>query len=140
MDIRLIRDSDASIDIVCYIYKTKNADPLKMFGCNSHWMCLQLTRVKLDCNLGHATVKVALIGNEFNQGRYLLGYRTASLFKRMKSETDSLPYRINAVTRAQRKRSRRKSKTGNQILRKCLQNSRNYVERIFNITSIESRR
>ncbi|GIY01295.1 hypothetical protein CEXT_812411 [Caerostris extrusa] len=63
-------------------------------------VCLPLERIELDCNLCHVTTKAAVIRNELEQRRYSLGKTNASLIKRVKSENESLPYIINALTKA----------------------------------------
>ncbi|GIY61990.1 hypothetical protein CDAR_163811 [Caerostris darwini] len=62
--------------------------------------------------------------NKLDQGRYLLGNRAASLFKRMKSVcVKCLPHQINAVTRTEgdlKKKNKKLSITRERLTRKDL--------------------
>ncbi|GBM88164.1 hypothetical protein AVEN_12381-1 [Araneus ventricosus] len=68
---------------------------------NGHLVCLPLAEVEIKCELGHIKTKVAVVTND--PGRYVLGNKTANLFKDkpfLKLE------KINTVmTRSQAKRS-----------------------------------
>ncbi|GIY29406.1 hypothetical protein CEXT_541 [Caerostris extrusa] len=72
-------------------------------------VCMLLAREELHCNLGHVTKeKRAVIGNGIDQGRYLLGNRTVSLFKRMKSEMQVFHIKLILYPQPQMKRHEKK--------------------------------
>ncbi|KFM75301.1 Stress response protein nst1, partial [Stegodyphus mimosarum] len=108
--IPILRDSGASIDIVCRKYITP-----EMLTGEKVWVqqpldlnptCLPLAEVELNCDLGHVITKAAIIGNELDKGRYLLGNRTAALLNEEK-EPQNHSHQVNVVTtRAQTKREK----------------------------------
>ncbi|GFS51403.1 SCAN box domain-containing protein [Trichonephila inaurata madagascariensis] len=65
---------------------------------------LRDTEVELDCEMGHVITKVAVLRDSLDQGRYLLGNKTAELLEDYKPKEDVQMHMINAVkTRAQKK-------------------------------------
>ncbi|GBM94055.1 hypothetical protein AVEN_124556-1 [Araneus ventricosus] len=101
----ILRDTGATVDVI----SQKFVDYAKMTGehvwvkylLNDHLVCLPLAEVEIKCELGHIKTEAAVVTND--PGRYVLGNKTANLFKDkpfLKLE------KINAVmTRSQRKRS-----------------------------------
>ncbi|GBL76021.1 Retrovirus-related Pol polyprotein from transposon 412 [Araneus ventricosus] len=101
----ILRDTGATVDVI----SKKFVDYAKMTGehvwvkylLNDHLVCLPLAEVEIKCELGHIKTKAAVVTND--PGRYVLGNKTANLFKDkpfLKLE------KINAVmTRSQTKRS-----------------------------------
>ncbi|GBN28584.1 Retrovirus-related Pol polyprotein from transposon 412 [Araneus ventricosus] len=101
----ILRDTGATVDVI----SQKFVDYAKMTGehvwvkylLNDHLVCLPLAEVEIKCELGHIKTKAAVVTND--PGRYVLGNKTANLFKDkpfLKLE------KINAVmTRSQTKRS-----------------------------------
>ncbi|GFY51795.1 retrovirus-related Pol polyprotein from transposon 412 [Trichonephila inaurata madagascariensis] len=65
---------------------------------------LPLVEVELDCEMGHVITKAAVLRDSLDQGRYLLGNKTAELLEDYKTKEDVQMHMINAVqTRAQKK-------------------------------------
>ncbi|GBO05885.1 hypothetical protein AVEN_272777-1 [Araneus ventricosus] len=101
----ILRDTGATVDVISQTF----VDYAKMTGehvwvkylLNDHLVCLPLAEVEIKCELGHIKTKAAVVTND--PGRYVLGNKTADLFKDkpfLKIE------KINAVmTRSQAKRS-----------------------------------
>ncbi|GBM28127.1 hypothetical protein AVEN_218619-1, partial [Araneus ventricosus] len=101
----ILRDTGATVDVI----SQKFVDYAEMTGehvwvkylLNDHLVCLPLAEVEIKCELGHIKTKAAVVTND--PGRYVLGNKTANLFKDkpfLKLE------KINAVmTRSQTKRS-----------------------------------
>ncbi|GFQ70682.1 retrovirus-related Pol polyprotein from transposon 412 [Trichonephila clavata] len=67
-------------------------------------ICLPLAEVELDCEMGHVITKAAVLRDSLDQGRYLLGNKTAALLEDCKTKEDVQMHMIKAVqTRAQKK-------------------------------------
>ncbi|GFY55077.1 SCAN box domain-containing protein [Trichonephila inaurata madagascariensis] len=65
---------------------------------------LRDTEVELDCEMGHVITKAAVLRDSLDQGRYLLGKKTAALLEDYKTKEDVQMHMINSVqTRAQTK-------------------------------------
>ncbi|GBO03627.1 hypothetical protein AVEN_40636-1, partial [Araneus ventricosus] len=106
----ILRDTGATVDVISQRF----VDYAKMTGehvwvkylLNDHLVCLPLAEVEIKCELGHIKTRAAVVTN--NPGRYVLGNKTANLFKDkpfLKLE------KINAVmTRSQTKRSTEEDK------------------------------
>ena len=60
-------------------------------------MCLSVTEVELDCDFGHVITKAAVLRDSLDQGRYLLGNKTAALFEESKMEKKIQVFKLNAV-------------------------------------------
>lgn len=105
VETEILRDTGATIDVVCQ----KFIHPGDMTGehvwlqqpLDSTSICLPLALVKVQCELGETVTKAAVISNELDRGRYILGNRTVSLFSEGHKET---PFPVGAVqTRSQTK-------------------------------------
>ncbi|GFY71594.1 retrovirus-related Pol polyprotein from transposon 412 [Trichonephila inaurata madagascariensis] len=67
-------------------------------------ICLPLAEVELDCEMGHVITKAVVLRDSLDQGRYLLGNKTAALLEDYKTKEYVQMYMINAVqTGAQKK-------------------------------------
>ncbi|GFU79865.1 hypothetical protein TNCV_577451 [Trichonephila clavipes] len=67
-------------------------------------VCLPMAEIKLDCVFGHVITKAAVLRNSLDQGKYLLGNKTAALFEEVKKNKEIQAYMVNAVeTRSQKK-------------------------------------
>ncbi|GFS61337.1 retrovirus-related Pol polyprotein from transposon 412 [Trichonephila clavipes] len=63
-----------------------------------------MAEVELDCVLGHVITKAAVLRDSLDQGKYLLGNKTAALFEEVKKNKEIQVYMVNAVeTRSQKK-------------------------------------
>ncbi|KFM69716.1 Retrovirus-related Pol polyprotein from transposon 17.6, partial [Stegodyphus mimosarum] len=106
-DLPVLRDSGASIDVICKKYIT----PSMLTG-ETVWVkqpfdespiCLPLAHVEIEAEFGRILTKAAVIRNELDQGRYILGNRTAA--KLGKNQNKEYFFQVNAVeTRAQKRR------------------------------------
>ncbi|CAL1301521.1 unnamed protein product [Larinioides sclopetarius] len=102
----ILRDTGSSIDVVCL----KVVKP-KMFTGEQVWVqqplddapvCLPLAEIELKGEFGHLITKAAVVNNNADKGRYLLGNRTAALLEKMKKI--SVSQQVNAIqTRAQKR-------------------------------------
>ncbi|GFX32897.1 retrovirus-related Pol polyprotein from transposon 412 [Trichonephila clavipes] len=67
-------------------------------------VCLPMAEVELDCVFGHVITKAAVLRDSLDQGKYLLGNKTAALFEEVKKNKEIQVYMVNAVeTRSQKK-------------------------------------
>ncbi|GFX53734.1 retrovirus-related Pol polyprotein from transposon 412 [Trichonephila clavipes] len=67
-------------------------------------VCLAMAKVELDCVFGHVITKAAVLRDSLDQGKYLLGNKTAALFEEVKKNKEIQVYMVNAVeTRSQKK-------------------------------------
>ncbi|GFW57050.1 retrovirus-related Pol polyprotein from transposon 412 [Trichonephila clavipes] len=67
-------------------------------------VCLSMAEVELDCVFGHVITKAAVLRDSLDQGKYLLGNKTAALFEEVKKNKEIQVYMVNAVeTRSQKK-------------------------------------
>ncbi|GFX39040.1 retrovirus-related Pol polyprotein from transposon 297 [Trichonephila clavipes] len=63
-----------------------------------------MAEVELDCVFGHVITKAAVLRDSLDQGKYLLGNKTAALFEEVKKNKEIQVYMVNAVeTRSQKK-------------------------------------
>lgn len=101
VQIPILRDTGATIDLVC----RKLIKP-HMFLKERVWIktplfenlaCLPLAEVELECNLGHIITKAAVLGDSLDQGRYLLGNKTAELLKQITVDKTLEVHMMNAV-------------------------------------------
>ncbi|GFU20229.1 retrovirus-related Pol polyprotein from transposon 412 [Trichonephila clavipes] len=47
-------------------------------------VCLPMAEVELDCVFGHVITKAAVLRDSLDQGKHLLGNKTAALFEEVK--------------------------------------------------------
>ncbi|GFX25635.1 retrovirus-related Pol polyprotein from transposon 412 [Trichonephila clavipes] len=67
-------------------------------------VCLPMAEIELDCVFGHVITKAAVLRDSLDQGKYLLGNKTAALFEEVKKNKEIQVYMVNAVeTRSQKK-------------------------------------
>ncbi|GBM02454.1 hypothetical protein AVEN_76503-1 [Araneus ventricosus] len=79
----ILRDTGVTVDVI----SQKFVDYAKMTGehvwiqylLNDHLLCLPLAEVEIKCELDHIKTKAAVVTND--PGRYVLGNKTAQLFK-----------------------------------------------------------
>ncbi|GFV42858.1 uncharacterized protein TNCV_16051 [Trichonephila clavipes] len=63
-----------------------------------------MAEVELDCVFGHVITKAAVLRDSLDQGKYLLGNKTAALFEEVKKNKEIQVYMVNAAeTRSQKK-------------------------------------
>ncbi|GFX12734.1 retrovirus-related Pol polyprotein from transposon 412 [Trichonephila clavipes] len=63
-----------------------------------------MAEVELDCVFGHVITKAAVLRDSLDQGKYLLGSKTAALYEEVKRNKEMQVYMVNAVeTRSQKK-------------------------------------
>ena len=101
IEMPILRDTAATVNLICKKYV-----PLSMYMNETVWIqtpfeetavCLQVAEVELDCDFGHIITKVAVLGDSFDQGKYLLGNKTASLLEESKKNKEIQVYKVNAV-------------------------------------------
>ncbi|GFY54920.1 SCAN box domain-containing protein, partial [Trichonephila inaurata madagascariensis] len=108
VEIKILRDTGATLDLICNKYVKPN-----MYTNEKVWLrtpleesliCLPFAEVELDCEMEHVITKAAILRDSLDQGRYLLGNKTAALLEDYKTKEDVQMHMINAVqTRAQNK-------------------------------------
>ncbi|GFY62182.1 SCAN box domain-containing protein [Trichonephila inaurata madagascariensis] len=108
VEMKILRDTGATLDLICNKYVKPH-----MYTNEKVWLrtpleesliCLPLVEVEQDCEMGHVITKAAVLRDSLDQGRYLLGNKTAALLDDYKTKEDVQMHMINAVqTRAQRK-------------------------------------
>lgn len=108
VEMKILRDTGATLDLICSKYVKPH-----MYTNEKVWLrtpleenliCLPLAEVELDCELGHIVTKAAVLRDSLDQGRYLLGNKTAALFEDNKTDQVVQLHMLNAVqTRAQKK-------------------------------------
>ncbi|GBO37425.1 hypothetical protein AVEN_199235-1 [Araneus ventricosus] len=107
----ILRDTGASIDIICRKYITP-----EMLTGEHVWVqqpldvapiCLPLAEIELSCDKGHIITKAAVVREELDQGRYLLGNRTACLF----GDKSNMVCHLNAVQTRRQRQLKEQSKT-----------------------------
>nr|XP_042908923.1 uncharacterized protein LOC122271498 [Parasteatoda tepidariorum] len=101
----VLRDSGATIDIICRKYVTPD-----MFTGETVWIqqpldegptCLPLAKVSISGQFGDIVTKAAVVRSELNKGRYLLGNRTAARLSNLQMTPMQIS-ELNAVnTRSQ---------------------------------------
>ncbi|GFU32525.1 retrovirus-related Pol polyprotein from transposon 412 [Trichonephila clavipes] len=105
----ILRDTGATLDLICKKYVKPS-----MFINETVWIrtpleetavCLPMAEVELDCVFGHVITKAAVLRDSLDQGKYLLGNKTAALFEEVKkNKRNTSVYMVNAVeTRSQKK-------------------------------------
>ncbi|GFT03798.1 retrovirus-related Pol polyprotein from transposon 412 [Trichonephila clavipes] len=104
----ILRDTGATLDLICKKYVKPS-----MFINETVWIrtpleetavCLPMAEVELDCVFGHVITKAAVLRDSLDQGKYLLGNKTAALFEEVKKNKEIQVYMVNAVeTRSQKK-------------------------------------
>ncbi|GFS78686.1 SCAN box domain-containing protein [Trichonephila clavipes] len=107
----ILRDSGATLDLICKKYVKPS-----MFINETVWIrtpleetavCLPMAEVELDCVFGHVITKADVLRDSLDQGKYLLGNKTAALFEELKKNKEIQVYMVNAAeTRSQRKLTR----------------------------------
>ncbi|GFY29453.1 retrovirus-related Pol polyprotein from transposon 17.6 [Trichonephila clavipes] len=115
----ILRDTGASIDIICEKFITPN-----MF-----------TEVEIDCEWGHVVTKAAVVRKQLDQGRYILGNRTIELLE-SDLEHNSLPRReiVNAIqTRSQWKKEAEQNRTSEAVEKEEMKLEENLAEDIKNL-------
>ncbi|GFV93170.1 SCAN box domain-containing protein [Trichonephila clavipes] len=108
MEMPVLRDTGATLDLICKKYVQPS-----MFINETVWIrnpleetavCLPMAEVELDCVFGHVITKAAVLRDSLDQGKYLLGNKTAALFEEVKKNKEIQVYMVNAVeTRSQKK-------------------------------------
>nr|XP_042898676.1 cysteine-rich, acidic integral membrane protein-like [Parasteatoda tepidariorum] len=81
----ILRDTGATVDDVCQKYVSRD----RMTGehvwvkhiFDNHMICLLVAKIDVECDLGIITTKAVVVGNDLDQGCYLLGNETAPLFE-----------------------------------------------------------
>ncbi|GFU76491.1 retrovirus-related Pol polyprotein from transposon 412 [Trichonephila clavipes] len=90
------RDTGATLDLICKKYVKPS-----MFLNETVWIqtpleetavCLPMAEVELDCVFGHVITKAAVLKHSLDQGRYLLGNKTAALFEEVKKNKEIQVY------------------------------------------------
>ncbi|GFW22021.1 retrovirus-related Pol polyprotein from transposon 412 [Trichonephila clavipes] len=104
----ILRDTGATLDLICKKYVKPS-----MFINETVWIrtpleetavCLPMAEVELDWVFGHVFTKAAVLRDSLDQGKYLLGNKTAALFEEVKKNKEIQVYMVNAVeTRSQKK-------------------------------------
>ncbi|GFY31308.1 retrovirus-related Pol polyprotein from transposon 17.6 [Trichonephila clavipes] len=108
IEMPILRDTGATLDLICKKYVKPS-----MFINETVWIrtpleetavCLPMAEVELDCVFGHVIMKAAVLRDSLDQGKYLLGNKTAALFEEVKKNKEIQVYMVNAVeTRSQKK-------------------------------------
>ncbi|GFT86967.1 SCAN box domain-containing protein [Trichonephila clavipes] len=108
IEIPILRDTGATLDLICKKYVKPS-----MIINETVWIrtpleetavCLPMAEVELDCVFGHVITKAAVLRDSLDQGKYLLGNKTAALFEEVKKNKEIQVYMVNAVeTRSQKK-------------------------------------
>ncbi|GFW75686.1 SCAN box domain-containing protein [Trichonephila clavipes] len=108
IEMPILRDTGATLDLICKKYVKPS-----MFINETVWIrtpleetavCLPMAEIELDCVFGHVITKAAVLRDSLDQGKYLLGNKTAALFEEVKKNKEIQVYMVNAVeTRSQKK-------------------------------------
>ncbi|GFW98974.1 SCAN box domain-containing protein [Trichonephila clavipes] len=108
IEMPILRDTGATLDLLCKKYVKPS-----MFINETVWIrtpleetavCLPMAEAELDCVFGHVITKAAVLRDSLDQGKYLLGNKTAALFEEVKKNKEIQVYMVNAVeTRSQKK-------------------------------------
>ncbi|GFW52138.1 retrovirus-related Pol polyprotein from transposon 412 [Trichonephila clavipes] len=108
IEMPILRDTGATLNLICKKYVSPS-----MFINETVWIrtpleetavCLPMAEVELDCVFGHVMTKAAVLRDSLDQGKYLLGNKTAALFEEVKKNKEIQVYMVNAVeTRSQKK-------------------------------------
>ncbi|GFW58713.1 SCAN box domain-containing protein [Trichonephila clavipes] len=108
IEMPILRDTGATLDLICKSYIRPS-----MFINETVWIrtpleetavCLPMAEVELECVFGHVITKAAVLRDSLDQGKYLLGNKTAALFEEVNKNKEIQVYMVNAVeTRLQKK-------------------------------------
>ncbi|GBO19921.1 hypothetical protein AVEN_100148-1 [Araneus ventricosus] len=108
IEMPILRDIGATLDLIC-----KKYIPLSMCTNETVWIrtplqenavCLPIAEVELDCDFSYIITKAAVVRDSLDQGRYILGKKTAALFEEAKKNQEIQVYMVSAVeTHAQRR-------------------------------------
>ncbi|GFW69378.1 SCAN box domain-containing protein [Trichonephila clavipes] len=108
IEMPILRDTGATLDLICKKYVKPS-----MFINETVWIrtpleetavCLPMAEIELDCVFGHVITKAAVLRDSLDQGKYLLGNKTAALFEEVKKNKEIQVYMVNVVeTRSQKK-------------------------------------
>ncbi|GFS81678.1 SCAN box domain-containing protein [Trichonephila clavipes] len=108
IEMPILRDTGATLDSICKKYVKPS-----MFINETVWIrtpleetavCLPMAEIELDCVFGHVITKAAVLRDSLDQGKYLLGNKTAALFEEVNKNKEIQVYMVNAVeTRSQKK-------------------------------------
>ncbi|GFT17700.1 SCAN box domain-containing protein [Trichonephila clavipes] len=88
IEMPILRDTCATLDLICKKYVKPS-----MFINETVWIrtpleetavCLPMAEIELDCVFGHVITKAAVLRDSLDQGKYLLGNKTAALFEEVK--------------------------------------------------------
>ncbi|GBL74839.1 hypothetical protein AVEN_243688-1 [Araneus ventricosus] len=100
-------------------------------------VCLPIAEVELDCDFGRIITKAAVLRDSLDQGRYILGNKTAALFEEAKKNKEIQVYMVNAVeTRAQRRLIEKKDlnpETSDEIIPEINDNNEESSNELDNI-------
>ncbi|GFW81653.1 retrovirus-related Pol polyprotein from transposon 412 [Trichonephila clavipes] len=89
----ILRDTGATLDLI----RKKCVKPY-MFINKTVWMrtplketavCLPMAEVELDCVFGHLITKAAVLRDSLDQGKYLLGNKTAAFYEEVKKNKEN---------------------------------------------------
>ncbi|GFX92393.1 SCAN box domain-containing protein [Trichonephila clavipes] len=92
IEMPILRDTGATLDLICKKYVKPS-----MFINETVWIrtlleetavCLPMAEVELDCVFGHVITKAAVLRDSLDQGKYLLGNKTAALFEEVKKNKE----------------------------------------------------
>ncbi|GFS69125.1 SCAN box domain-containing protein [Trichonephila clavipes] len=92
IEMSILPDTGATLDLICKKYVKSS-----VFINETVWIrtrleetavCLPTAEVELDCVLGHVITKAAVLRDSFDQGKYLLGNKTAALFEEVKKNKE----------------------------------------------------
>ncbi|GFX27126.1 SCAN box domain-containing protein [Trichonephila clavipes] len=108
IEMPILRDTGATLDLIFKKYVKPS-----MFINETVWIrtpleetavCLPMAEVELDCVFGHVITKAAVLRDSLDQGKYLLGNKTAAYVEEVKKNKEIQVHRVNAVeTRSQKK-------------------------------------
>ncbi|GFU18469.1 SCAN box domain-containing protein [Trichonephila clavipes] len=107
IEMPILRDNGATLDLICKKYVKPSMfinetvwirTPLEKPQCVCQWLKLSWTV------FGHVITKAAVLRDSLDQGKYLLGNKTAALFEEVKKNKEIQVYMVNDVeTRSQKK-------------------------------------
>ncbi|GFS69942.1 SCAN box domain-containing protein [Trichonephila clavipes] len=112
IEMPILRDTGATLNLICKKYVKPS-----MFINETVWIrtpleetavCLPMAEVELNCVFGHEITKAAVLRDSLDQGKYLLGNKTAALFEVKNKEIQV--YMVNAVETRSKKKLTEESK------------------------------
>ncbi|MDW0176561.1 MAG: RNase H-like domain-containing protein, partial [Nitrososphaeraceae archaeon] len=139
-DMPILRDTGATIDLICQKY----ISPEMLTGENV-WVqqpldegptCLPLARVELDCVFGQICTKAAVIGRSIDQGRYLLGNRTAALLIKKGQDQSHEICRLSAVQEVSQNRLTEETNLRHQNEEELLKDSYLEIDENFELPKV----